>query len=749
MAEEDGDGDRNSDDDAVNVPSSEAKDGSKSPVDTVPPPIPCMADSHLTPSPVSQPSFLSTPNEQSILSNEYTNLDDDSDNEVTTDFTDAEVVEGDSGRNMASPDGSGVSLEHIATTTIEEVSYETSLLEDTGHVVGDSGLSDGDGSTGDGDGATGDGDGATGDSASSDGVSSASSVQEYDIHLHVGVEERKCDSGLKGDMGKREDNILPPPVDEHVNLALNCNGNNNMDVSTFPPPPLEFVTPSEIFSAPTPQRDLEMPSEPVFDEGNSELVAHEDKGTESGAVVLVGMTTHCEEVPAAVADVDGGSGGVVMRGSESSSSVKSLRTQLSELDSMVTSIQDMAEDMATECSLPSPPSPSSPSPPPPPIASPPPISKSPLPPKPPPPPVPVSTKQSRPSPKPANPVTVSPAGNAYAELGKTLAARRQYQRQPAPSPTIAPTHIPSHTLVPTDTQQSVEYIPPTSQAIGPHPAPLPGTLPGGGADMQFQLQMLQQQMLQQQMMQLQQQFSQLQRSMHPLPLPHPLPHPLPLPVVTPSIYPQHHPAMVAMPTAGITGGSIAMPMAIPGGPVAMPMAGIPSVGPSVAIPTTEVVHASDSGLPTTMGHKPATPPTCTPPPSSTHTLPPSPPDPAPMTSTPTAPEKPRPPSTSDLRAGALGQLEPQFDRLMENVRETDRTGLLRKVRSPGLHTVYMYLPGLCHTHTHTHTRTHARTHTHTHTHAHTHTHTSCHQRREREGLREARTLAWQQCWLML
>ena len=93
--------------------------------------------------------------------------------------------------------------------------------------------------------------------------------------------------------------------------------------------------------------------------------------------------------------------------------------------------------------------------------------------------------------------------------------------------------------------------------------------------------------------------------------------------------------------------------------------------------------------------------------------------PRPLTSTPTshnkphphnnAPERPRPQSdvivqekpqesdarppsddvanqtndvTTQLRAGALGQLEAQFDRLMEDVRDTEQATLLRKVGSP-------------------------------------------------------------------
>ena len=117
VPEDRGEGEKKGDD---NVPGDDAKDGSKSPVDTVPP-VP-VADSHLSPSSLaSQPSPISNLNEQSVLSNEYTNLDDESDNEVATDIG---AVEGDGeadDRQLASPDGSGVSLEHIATTAIDEV----------------------------------------------------------------------------------------------------------------------------------------------------------------------------------------------------------------------------------------------------------------------------------------------------------------------------------------------------------------------------------------------------------------------------------------------------------------------------------------------------------------------------------------------------------------------------------------------------------------------------------------------------
>jgi hypothetical protein len=118
--------------------------------------------------------------------------------------------------------------------------------------------------------------------------------------------------------------------------------------------------------------------------------------------------------------------------------------------------------------------------------------------------------------------------------------------------------------------------------------------------------------------------------------------------------------------------------------VAMTMGGMPGMGHSVAMPTSGMVPMNAM-----MGQfSPATY---------------SPPHPPLITSTPTSQEKPhrqndvipeekprpqgagtsRPDSegpsdlTAQLRAGALGPMEPQFDKLMEDVREAEQSALLR------------------------------------------------------------------------
>ena len=626
-------------------------------------------------------------NGESILSNEYTNLDDDSDNEVITDM---EPMEGDTEHSSTlkedrkvSPgqDVCDLSLEHVVTTAIEEVSYDTSL-NDGGDGASDSGTSTG--------------------------------VQGYDTasaeERELGGEMDSPDMGRRGEEGEK---LLPPPLEEHVNLALNCNGNNNIDTFTFPPPPLEFVAPSEKFLMPAPLQGFEMPHKPVFDERNSEVLEQKNEKEGGGGVVLVAMTTHREDMPIAVAkmeevseDVMSVGGDKIMKGSESSTSMKSIGTQLSELDSMVTSIQDMVAESSLSLSpLPSPPPP----PPPLPVTTPPSVTKTPLPPRPPPPVLLPSPKKAMTTPKPTSPGPAQPLpgsrqlcfgsgkidpDNAHAELKEKLATQLEHLQLQA-AHTAATHSPPEHSPIPNlPIQQSTGSIPPPGRATGPHPSPTSGNLPGSGGDMQFQLQFLQQQFLQQQMLQLQQQFSQLQHSIH---LPQ---HTVPaaMAMLSPSIYPQHmhtHPRMVAMPTAG-------MPISD-----AMPMAGMQSVGPSVAMSTTGMVPIgtiplnmmAQPHLPTAPSYSPphsspslhsSSPPHSSPSLHTPGTLPSSPPVPTPMTSTPTshAHEMPRPHnnSTSELRAGALGDLEPQFDRLMEDMRETDTAELLKKVSVRGFFT---------------------------------------------------------------
>jgi hypothetical protein len=195
---------------------------------------------------------------------------------------------------------------------------------------------------------------------------------------------------------------------------------------------------------------------------------------------------------------------------------------------------------------------------------------------------------------------------------------------------------------------------PTNPVSGPQTVPQSGNVSAG--DMGLQLQLLQQQVLQQQMIQLQQQFQQLQQSIQ-----HSATPAATMTMMPPAMYP--HPALVAM-----------------------TMGGMPGMGQSVAMPTSGMVPMNAM-----MGQfSPVTY---------------SPPHPLPITSTPTSQEKPhrqndvipeekprpqgdgtsRPDSegpsdvTAQLRAGALGPMEPEFDKLMEDVKEVEQSALLRKV----------------------------------------------------------------------
>ena len=461
--------------------------------------------------------------------------------------------------------------------------------------------------------------------------------------------------------GEGKEKALPLPMDEVA--ALNCNGNNNIDLSPFPPPPLEFVAPSERFPTPAPQEGFQMPTEPSFGE-DSETLAKED-----GGVVLVAMTSHREGLPIAEGEkAEGAEEEEVMKTSDSTSS---LGTQLSIIDSLVCSMQDMAEDITSETDIVPPPPPPSP-----PIsksapltAAQPPVSKCPLPPKPPPPvttvlspgkPASTASHVAPPVQPASTPSHVAPPVQPASTASHVAPPVQQHQQQRKTD--VAPPVQPHQQQRKTDVAQ----VGPS--ANDPQPASLwqpqslpPSLLPGG--EVGLQLQILQQQLLQQQMAQLQHQFQQLQQSLH-----HPAAMATPtLTMMPPAMYP--HPALVAMPMAGMPG---------------MPTTGVVPVGP-------------------VMGHlSPGT------------YSPPHPPSSSPLTSTPkpltndvidqeqphpksniTAEEKSRPQSgvveetvggaakdvTAQLRAGALGQLESQFDQLMEDMRETEQSALLKKVSS--------------------------------------------------------------------
>lgn len=235
----------------------------------------------------------------------------------------------------------------------------------------------------------------------------------------------------------------------------------------------------------------------------------------------------------------------------------------------------------------------------------------------------------------------------HAELKEKLASRQELLRSqphtPSSNDSILTTPVPPH--------QQQQQLPSASQPTDPVvPASLPaGYRPGmmatSAGDMQFQLQFLQQQFLQQQMMQLQQQFSQLQHSIHQ-------PQPAAMAMLpTSSLYPHPHQGVVAMPLHPVMGPSVAMP---PAGPVNM--LGHPHVPPQVSNHSPHLVGTPPPGAPL-------------------------------LTSTPTSHTQGMPcpakqQSSSDIRSGALGELESQFDRLMQDVRETDPADLLKKVSGP-------------------------------------------------------------------
>ena len=473
----------------------------------------------------------------------------------------------------------------------------------------------------------------------------------------VAVEE---ESKREGEGGKTVTLTLNKDV-----AALNCNGNNN----SYPPPPLEFVAPAEKFSTPAPLEGFTMPAEPSFDEDSEESSDDQDD-----AVVLVAMTTHRDKIQ--TLSVEGEQVAEEeeetredeeetrergMKGCDSTSSVKSLGTQLSIIDSLVSSIQDMTEEMIAEPEIPPPPPPP---PTPPPVH--PPVKKSPLPPKPAPPPTVSSVR------KPANSVS-SPKVTRVTPVHQpetVLSSRKPANFISAPISTAPALPVTPETGLPvtpeavsgdvaelrpalSDSQTANLRQPlPVTPVSGPQSILQSGNLAAG--DVGLQLQLLQQQVLQQQMMQLQQQFQQLQQSLQ-----HSATNPAAaMAMIPPTMYP--HPALVAM-----------------------TMGGMPGMGQPVAMPTSGMVPMGAM-----MGQF-----------SPSHS--------APLTSTPTSQQKPHPPNevisegkphppdggggqqetdggcdvTAQLRSGALGSLEPQFDRLMEDVREVEQSAILKKVAS--------------------------------------------------------------------
>ena len=202
---------------------------------------------------------------------------------------------------------------------------------------------------------------------------------------------------------------------------------------------------------------------------------------------------------------------------------------------------------------------------------------------------------------------------------------------------------------------------PTPQPPGPVPAS------GGGDNVHMQLQFLQQQVLQQQMLQLQQQFQQLQSlSMRPgtgMGVPG-------MGMIPGQYVPQTNPPVMyppqQMPPGALTGQS---PVAsLLGGGHMIPGQIHPGFIPQPGMPLYSS-HPVGYTTPPHTGAIQVSPP-------STHTTPPADGLGGVVTDSPSVHRK----NSEDYRASALGNLEDKFDLLMDEVRDTDPTVLLRKVR---------------------------------------------------------------------
>ena len=470
---------------------------------------------------------------------------------------------------------------------------------------------------------------------------------------------------------------LPPPMPEDLpSLTLNANANNNniewTEVADFLPPPTEFSP------------HLPKLTETAGDE-------EEEEG-----VVLLSMVKHREDlpvIPIGVEDVIKRPDNVEEKPNEEEREEdplderkESIGSKLNELDTMVTSLQKLI----TEATGSPPPSPPHPPPPPPPPSHPTPASpnkSSSLPPKPKPPPVKWRPPKQQPDPD-----------TAKEELFAKLKERQKKLQAHAEAESTAPPTVDPHSRLST-TQAPGEMV-------------------------QLQLQYLQQQVLQQQMMQLQwQQMQQLalqQNTGMMLPsinqafLP-----PAALPTA-PLLGVQHPPVAIPQsmiqPTAMV--GSTAQPMQVAGfvpmrahpqAVVQQPTSSLPqlqfpqgivqpAIPPAYSIPPGYTAINPPTNLPPTASTTNSPPPTSSPPSSSTPPPPPPPPptsSPPPLISssegmspsqtgqnsgeqTPHASDCQKP-THQDLRSMALGEVEDQFDSLMVEMRDTDPNEVLRKV----------------------------------------------------------------------
>ena len=344
-------------------------------------------------------------------------------------------------------------------------------------------------------------------------------------------------------------------------------------------------------------------------------------------------------------------------------------------------------------SLPTPPT----VPPPPPTAPPPPPPKAPLLPT-----VPIvqSNKPPPPTVKPKPPPLIKPkpkqttTDDIEAELKAKLVRRQQIIEEtksdinnlPNGSPSVS---IPAPPLSPgAKDLQSQPLIMPSAPGSNPSQQ-ASAVASGSGGDMQLQLQLLQQQMLQQQMMQLQQQFQQFQSMMAANG---------PFPGMNPLLQQQMQTLQGGLPVQypGIaTPFTTSIPAMVPQGSMVPPPA-LPLVANQPITTTASLQPMNQQSTPALQQPFPLAttmsavaplvtppPPPCSPPPVP----PPAPPPPpidnkqADIVVTSESPSKSlsRKPSEADVRMQALGTATEKFDNLMDEVRETNPSDVLRKV----------------------------------------------------------------------
>ena len=549
--------------------------------------------------------------------------------------------------------------------------------------------------------------------------SNSSSSEEGGFHIPSGNDS---DSVCGYDVAEasplhQADLALPPPIPASPIIALkadvNSNNNNNnnssiaaapgMELDSIPPPPAQFV----------------MPPEPLFDHNTSN---GDDSDEGGGGIVLVSVKRSDLDAPVYPEELQRTAANTKAFGEEShreegveSPAVsnlkesKSINTSLNELDTMVTSLQQLISDTTGT----PPPTPPPPRPPPPPITA-----------VPPPPRSPTGTLEAPgsprtraaipskpyPPPSPTTPTKQLPDGGAvHSELASKLKERQkrlkaQAQADPGlPPPIPPPPQIP---LPPAEiTGESIPLLKAPRSHSGtasPHSGTLtprsgtasPQAVPSGD-NVQAQLQFLQQQVLHQQMMQLQQQFQQLQQmtinqNVQHMMMPHGQPF---LQQATAMANPallgmQPQPAMVSMPTVIpmqpqqplIVAASTpqGVPVSVYAAPVSQPSLVHPGVPTATQLPQNSVV-------PHTLVHQQSAPSLLLSSQAAATTLPaPSNPvDPVVLREVPAAVLKRRK-STSDFRSQVLGELENTFDSLMEEVRDADPKEVLRKVSLKGI-----------------------------------------------------------------